>query len=119
MTAAHPKLPLGTQVTVTNQDTGKAIKVEVNDRGPYVDGRNIDLPKGAAQKLGIVEQGVARGRDPTARAGPRLSSQDQRLASVGAPSIETRADISARCTTGYAYQHVLRSARARACPPGQ
>ena len=60
MTAAHRTLPLGTEVTVTNQDTGKSIQVEVNDRGPYVAGRDIDLSKGAAQKLGIVEQGVAK-----------------------------------------------------------
>jgi rare lipoprotein A len=60
VTAAHPKLPLGTEVTVTNQNTGKTIKVEVNDRRPYVDGRDIDLSKGAAQKLGIVEQGIAK-----------------------------------------------------------
>lgn len=60
MTAAHPTLPLGTEVTVTNHDTGKKIEVEVNDRGPYVHGRDIDLSKGAAQKLGIIEQGVAK-----------------------------------------------------------
>jgi rare lipoprotein A len=49
MTAAEPKLPLRTQVTVSSQDSGKAIKVEVNDRGPYVDGRDIDLSKGAGK----------------------------------------------------------------------
>ena len=59
MTVAHPKLPLGTEVTVTSSDTGKKIEVEVNDRGPYVDGRDIDLSQGAAKKLGIVEKGIA------------------------------------------------------------
>ena len=43
LTAAHKKLPLGSQVTVTNLETGKAVNVEINDRGPYVPGRKIDL----------------------------------------------------------------------------
>ncbi|MFO1039350.1 MAG: septal ring lytic transglycosylase RlpA family protein [Geminicoccaceae bacterium] len=59
MTAAHPKLPLGTEVTVTNEATGKKVEVEINDRGPYADDREIDLSKGAARKLGITQQGVA------------------------------------------------------------
>ena len=59
MTAAHPKLPLGTEVTVTNSATGKQVDVEINDRGPFVDGRDIDLSKGAAKKLGITQEGVA------------------------------------------------------------
>jgi rare lipoprotein A len=58
MTAAHPKLPLGTEVTVTDQETGRQVEVEINDRGPYVDGRDIDLSQGAAEKLGITQQGV-------------------------------------------------------------
>jgi rare lipoprotein A len=59
MTAAHPKLPLGTEVTVTDPATGKQVEVEVNDRGPYADGRAIDLSQGAANKLGITQEGVA------------------------------------------------------------
>jgi rare lipoprotein A len=59
MTAAHPELPLGTEVTVTNPETGEQVEVEVNDRGPYAEGRSIDLSKGAAEELGIVEDGVA------------------------------------------------------------
>jgi peptidoglycan lytic transglycosylase len=58
MTAAHPELPLGSEVTVTDPSTGK--QVEVNDRGPFVDGRSIDLSKGAAEELGITEEGVAK-----------------------------------------------------------
>ena len=59
LTAAHPELPLGSEVTVTNPETGKSVEVEVNDRGPFVEGRDIDLSKAAAEKLGIVEEGVA------------------------------------------------------------
>ena len=60
MTAAHPKLPLGAEVTVTDQATGRQVEVEVNDRGPYVGGRDIDLSQGAANKLGITQEGVAK-----------------------------------------------------------
>jgi rare lipoprotein A len=59
MTAAHPTLPLGAEVTVTDPATAKQVEVEVNDRGPYVDGRSIDLSQGAAGKLGITHEGVA------------------------------------------------------------
>jgi rare lipoprotein A len=59
MTAAHPQLPLGAEVTVTDQATGKQVEVEVNDRGPHVDGRDIDLSQGAAKRLGTTREGVA------------------------------------------------------------
>jgi rare lipoprotein A len=59
LTAAHPTLPLGSEVTVTNPDTGEQVEVEVNDRGPYAKGRDIDLSKAAARELGITEAGVA------------------------------------------------------------
>ena len=60
MTAAHPKLPLGAEVTVTDPATGRQVEVEVNDRGPYADGRDIDLSQGAAKQLGITQEGVAK-----------------------------------------------------------
>lgn len=59
MTAAHPSLPMGTQVLVTRPDTGQTVKVVINDRGPYVRGRIIDLSKRAARQLGIIKRGVA------------------------------------------------------------
>jgi len=62
MTAAHRKLPLGSEVTVTNVETGKSIEVEINDRGPYVGNRKIDLSREAARKLGILEDGTAKVR---------------------------------------------------------
>jgi len=58
-TAASRELPLGTKATVTNQDNGRTIDVIINDRGPYVDGRVIDLSQGAAKKLDMIEEGVA------------------------------------------------------------
>jgi len=59
LTAAHPSLPLGTEVLVTRPDTGQTVKVVINDRGPYVRGRIIDLSKRAARKLGIIKRGIA------------------------------------------------------------
>ncbi|MDR0252861.1 MAG: septal ring lytic transglycosylase RlpA family protein [Brucellaceae bacterium] len=57
MTAAHRSLPLGSKVRVTNQTNGKSLVVRINDRGPFIKGRVLDLSKGAAQKLGFVGAG--------------------------------------------------------------
>ncbi|WP_226390743.1 septal ring lytic transglycosylase RlpA family protein [Penaeicola halotolerans] len=59
MTAAHRTLPFGTKVKVTNLSNGKSIKVRINDRGPFVAGRIIDLSRKGARKLDIIQQGVA------------------------------------------------------------
>ncbi|ASZ10342.1 septal ring lytic transglycosylase RlpA family protein [Chitinophaga pendula] len=58
-TAAHRTLPFGTKVKVTNLANGRSIKVRINDRGPFVDGRIIDLSKKAARQLGMISTGVA------------------------------------------------------------
>lgn len=60
MTAAHKSLPLPTWVEVTNLANGKRVIVKVNDRGPFVDGRVIDLSQRAANELGMIETGTAR-----------------------------------------------------------
>jgi len=59
LTAAHPTLPFGTRLRVTNTTTGKSVTVRVNDRGPYVHGRVVDVSYSAAQALGMVNSGVA------------------------------------------------------------
>ena len=59
LTAAHPTLPFGTKLRVTNQRTGRSVTVCVNDRGPYVPGRVVDVSYSAAQELGMVGRGVA------------------------------------------------------------
>lgn len=59
MTAAHRSLPLGTKLLVMNRRTGDSCVVKVNDRGPYIDGRIIDLSKAAARQLNMVGCGVA------------------------------------------------------------
>ncbi len=60
LTAAHRELPLGTVVDVTHLDNGRKVRVPINDRGPFVRGRILDLSYGAAQKLDMVNQGVAK-----------------------------------------------------------
>ncbi len=59
MTAASKTLPFGTKVTVKNLANGKTVKVRINDRGPFVAGRSIDLSKKAAKKIDMVDAGVA------------------------------------------------------------
>ena len=60
LTAASKTLPIGSMVLVTNPANGKSVKVRINDRGPHVRGRSLDLSKRAAEELGITDQGVAR-----------------------------------------------------------
>lgn len=62
MTAAHRTLPFGTCLRVQNVDNGRAVKVRINDRGPYVDGRILDLSEAAARKLALIQQGVGHVR---------------------------------------------------------
>ena len=59
-TAAHPSLAIGTIVRVTNLETGKSIKVRINDRGPHKHGRIVDLSLAAAHALALQHEGVAR-----------------------------------------------------------
>lgn len=62
ISAAHKTLPLGTVVRVENLDNGRTLDIRINDRGPFVEGRIIDLSYGAAQTLGVVGPGTARVR---------------------------------------------------------
>jgi rare lipoprotein A len=59
MTAAHKSLPFGTAVQVTNLDNGRSVVVRINDRGPYIHGRVIDLSAAAARVLGLMQTGIA------------------------------------------------------------
>jgi rare lipoprotein A len=60
LTAAHRSLPFGTKLKVTNQKNGKTVVVRINDRGPFVKGRVIDLSKAAARQLGFISSGVTK-----------------------------------------------------------
>lgn len=57
MTAAHRSLPFGSKIKVTNQRNGKSVVVRINDRGPFIKGRVIDLSKAAANQLGFIRAG--------------------------------------------------------------
>jgi rare lipoprotein A len=61
-TCAHPSAPFGTRLRVTDLATGRTVVVVVNDRGPFVRGRIVDVSLAAARKLGIVDRGLARVR---------------------------------------------------------
>jgi rare lipoprotein A len=60
LTAAPRTLPLGTKAVVTNLENGKSVDVTINDRGPYVKGRIIDLSRAAARQIGMSKEGVAK-----------------------------------------------------------
>ena len=59
LTAAHNSLPLGTRIEVTNLNNNKKLVVRINDRGPFVKGRILDLSYGAAKELDMIESGTA------------------------------------------------------------
>jgi len=60
LTAAHPRLRFGTKVEVVNARNGKTVVVRINDRGPFIKGRIIDVSKAAAGQLGMIKSGVAK-----------------------------------------------------------
>ena len=62
LTAAHKSLPLGSKAKVTNLSNGKTVDVEINDRGPFVEDRIIDLSQAAARALGMIHRGIAKVR---------------------------------------------------------
>jgi rare lipoprotein A len=79
MAAAHKTLPLPCMVEVTNLENGRKIKVRVNDRGPFVQGRIIDLTRAAADKLGYSGKGVARVRVKLLGPAPRVADSGEIL----------------------------------------
>ena len=60
LTCAHKTLPFNTVLKVTNLDNGKSVVVRVNDRGPFIDGRVVDLSKAAAKKIEMIRAGVVK-----------------------------------------------------------
>jgi rare lipoprotein A len=60
LTAAHRTLPFGTRLRVTNVTNGRSVIVRVNDRGPFVRGRTVDVSSGAAERIGMIDHGVAK-----------------------------------------------------------
>lgn len=110
-TAASRALPLGTKATVTNQENGKSVDVIVNDRGPFVDGRVIDLSKNAAEKLDMIEDGTAPVRveakpseQPTDAIKEKVETKVEQTAKAGGDTAAspTRAGSTGRDTTSHA-----------------
>lgn len=103
MSAAHPTLPLPTYAYVTNLDNGRTVLVRVNDRGPYVGNRVIDLSRAAAQALGTKGQGLGRVRVRHAGRAP-MSGDDTRERQFLAqrPSMDGR--VANRAATPWAAQ---------------
>lgn len=73
MTAAHRSLPFGTVVEVKNLNNGRSVRLRINDRGPFVGGRIIDVSRGGARKLGLFGSGTARVKVTTLYSGNRTS----------------------------------------------
>jgi rare lipoprotein A len=82
MTAAHKTLPLNTMVRVTNLSNSRSVVVRINNRGPYVRGRVIDLSVAAAQQLGFVGNGITRVQLDVVRMGDNLRINQRRAASA-------------------------------------
>ena len=79
LAAAHKKLPFGSKVRVIDLKTNKSIIVRINDRGPYVRGRVIDLTIGAARQLGMYDRGIAKVRIEVLREIPILEKPNLRV----------------------------------------
>jgi peptidoglycan lytic transglycosylase len=92
LTAAHRTLPFGTIVKVTNLDNGKSVEVKINDRGPFVEGRIIDLSRAAAERLGMIDSGVAR---VSLQIVEFVSQSDLFAVQVGAFGLERNAEKTA------------------------
>ncbi len=88
ISAAHPTLPLPSLVDVTNLDNGKTLRVRVNDRGPFVGGRVIDLSHAAAQVLGYERQGIAHVRVRYVGPAPLGGVSGERMAANGAGQVD-------------------------------
>lgn len=92
LVAAHRLMPFNTWLKVTNLTNNKSVTVRVIDRGPFVDGRIIDLSKAAARQIDLLGPGVARVRLEVIAAPPDISSNDFYAVQVGAFSIYANAE---------------------------
>ena len=113
LSAAHKTLPLPSIVEVTNLANGRRLRVRLNDRGPFIDGRLIDLSRGAAEKLGFDRAGVAKVRVRYIGAAPPLTAEGVTEAAlsprravieapVAAPVLSASLDSSANLSSGAA-----------------
>jgi len=106
LTAASKTLPLGSRVRVTNPDNGRSVVVRINDRGPFVRGRNLDLSHRAAQQIGLTGKGVGRVQVASADA-PVTSTGDGSSATSESGYVPHTASYSRRSS----YRHRTRRSR--------
>lgn len=107
MTAAHRRLPFGTRIRVTNLRNGKSVIVRINDRGPFVRGRILDVSKAAARRLGFLGRGhtkvrfsvVGKGKKRRARA--RRKNRNAFLAPVTVPTRRPAITLASLGVTNY------------------
>ena len=108
LTAAHRSLPFGTRVLVENLTNGRSVVVRINDRGPFIGGRIIDLSKAAAESIGMIDAGTAKVRVVTttetdggalAALGEAASKAKKGLAAAAAESANAQAHDEAKSTT--------------------
>jgi rare lipoprotein A len=93
LTAASKTLPLGSKAVVTNVATGQSVEVKINDRGPYVKGRKIDLSRAAAQQIGMNHKGVTKVKiQTTTRRKATGKKAARRARKSRAPAVEPRTD---------------------------
>ncbi len=90
VSAAHKTLPLGTKVRVTNLQNGRELELTVNDRGPFVDGRIIDLSYASARLLGMADNGVARVRVDGVSDNPAIAGASVKTMAVAASEVPPR-----------------------------
>lgn len=90
LTAAHKTLPFGTKVKVTNLANNQSVEVTINDRGPYVDGRVIDLSKAAAEALGFINLGLADVKIEVVDAGDGKTKSGETLPTIEHVTVEEK-----------------------------
>jgi len=108
MTAAHRTLPLGTIVRVTDLKTGSSALVRITDRGPFIEGRIIDLSQSAASKIGIVQRGTAEVRIDVLKTPSSTTTSGRWAVQIGAFEREKAArEMAARLSRRYSTANVL------------
>jgi rare lipoprotein A len=100
MTAASKTYPIGSRVEVTNPKNGKSVIVRINDRGPHVRGRSLDLSKAAAEELGITDKGVAHLKIRRVAASKTTRKENEAPASqpsvASEPSVASQPSVASR-----------------------
>ncbi len=108
MTAAHRTLPLGTIVRVTDIKTGSSALVRITDRGPFIEGRIIDLSRSAAEKIGIVQRGTAEVRIDVLKTPSPMTTGGRWAVQIGAFEREKAArELASRLSRRYRTANVL------------